>query len=112
MTYLDQGLSETVTMSMLITNNTTGRTYWLKDYLLNLSGDMLTISGTYYHPTHGYVVMSTITPLTVTGIDATPTSGELLFAGSNGTKARLTFTSVGYTIEVDAAGSGTFVTLP
>ena len=108
MAYLDDGVSKSLTMSMLLIDNVAQRTYWMKDYAMNMSGNMLTLSGTYFHPFHGYVIMSTLTPLTTSTIDARPTSGQLLFTGSNGTKARLTFTSGGYTIEVDQAGNGVY----
>lgn len=106
------GASETVSMSVVLTDMLSGRTYWVKDYALVLTGTSLTLSGTYYDPVHGYVVISTVTPLTVATVDALPTSGQLLFSGSNGTRARLTFTASGYVVEVDATGTGTYVVVP
>jgi hypothetical protein len=117
--YSNSGTEETVTMSAVVTDNVSGRTYWEKDYNLTFSGDSLTLSGTHYDPVYGYVVFSTITPITVTAIDATPTSGQLLFSGSNGTKVRLTFFSGGRnsgggspTVEADTTGDGTYVVIP
>jgi hypothetical protein len=110
--YSTSGATKTVTMSVVLTDNVSKLTYWVKDYALTLVGSLLTISGTYYDPAHGFVVISTVTPLTVTTIDATPTSGQLLFSGRNGTSARLTFTSTGYIVEVDTAGNGTYVVVP
>ena len=106
------GTTETLTLSVVITNNLTGLTYWAKDYVLTVTGASLTLTGAYYDPVHGYVVISTITPLTVSTTDAKPTAGQLLFTGASGTRARLTFTSSGYVVEVDTTGSGTFVTVP
>lgn len=110
--YSTSGATETVTMSVVLTDTLSGRTYWVKDYVLVLTGTTLTLSGTYYDPVHGYVVISTITPLTVTTVDAMPTSGQLLFSGSNGTTARLTFTGSGYIVEVDETGTGVYVLVP
>jgi hypothetical protein len=117
--YSNSGTEETVTMSAVVTDNVSGRTYWEKDYKLTISGGSLTLSGTHYDPVYGYVVFSTITPITVTAIDATPTSGQLLFSGSNGTKVRLTFFSGGRnsgggspTVEADTTGDGTYVVIP
>lgn len=112
MSFSTSGASKTVSMSVVLTDNVSRLTYWAKDYVLVLTGSSLTVSGTYYDPVHGYVVISTITPLTVSTVDATPTSGQLLFSGSNGTKARLTFTASGYIIEVDTVGNGTYVVVP
>jgi hypothetical protein len=106
------GASQTVTMTVVLTDNVSGHTYWVKDFSLTLSGSLLTVSGTYYNPVYGYVIISTATPLTVTTFDSSPTSGRLLFNGSNGTKARLTFSSGGSTVEADTSGNGTYVNVP
>lgn len=110
--YSRSGTAEAITMSVLLTDKVSGRTYWVKDYSLILEGSSLSVSGTYYDPVHGYVVISTVTPLTVSTADAMPTAGQLIFTGSNGTKARLTFTGSGYIVEVDTTGSGTYVVVP
>lgn len=109
MAFSTVGMTKTLTMSMVLADNVSARTYWIKDFTMALSGNLLTVNGTYYDHVHGYVVISTITPLTVTTIDDTPTSGRLLFSGSNGTKARLTFISGGQTVEADTTGTGTYV---
>jgi hypothetical protein len=106
------GATKTVIISVVLTDNVSSRTYWVKDLSQTLAGGSLTVTGTYYDPIHGFVLISTITPLTVTTIDATPTSGQLLFSGRNGTKARLTFTSGGSTVEADTTGNGTYVIIP
>lgn len=106
------GVSRSVSMSVVLTDNATARTYWVRDYALVITGTTLTLNGTYYDPIHGYVIISTVTPLTVSSADATPTAGQLLFTGLNGTRARLTFTASGYIVEVDTAGNGTYVVVP
>jgi len=112
MTCSSSAAAETVTMSVVLTDDVSGRTYWVKDYSLIQVGSSLTVTGTYYDPVHGYVVITTVTPLTVSTVDAMPTAGQLLFTGSNGTNARLTFTGTGYTVEVDTTGTGTYVVVP
>lgn len=112
MAYSSSGATSSVTMSVVLSDNTSGRTYWVKDFALTLAGTSLTVTGTYYDPIHGYVVISTVTPLTVTTFDATPTSGQMVFSGNNGTDARLTFISGGYIIEADTVGNGTYVVVP
>jgi hypothetical protein len=106
------GATKSVSMSVVLTDNASGRTYWVKEFTLVQTGTSLTVTGTYYDPIHGYVIISTVTPLTVSTFDSTPTSGQLLFSGSNGTKARLTFASASSTVEVDAAGNGTYMIVP
>lgn len=107
------GGTETTVISLVLQNSATGKTYWVKDYTYTLNGlGELTLTGTYYDPVHGYVSISTLTPLQVATPDAWPTAGVLLFSGANGSKARLTFTATGYSIEVDLTGSGVFTTVP
>lgn len=102
----------TVTLSAVLVDNASHRSFWFKDMVTTRNGTSETVRGTFYDPTHGYVVISTITPLTVATTDADPTAGQLLFTGNNGTKARLTFTSGGHVVEVDADGSNTFAVVP
>lgn len=97
-----------VNMSIVLTDNISKRTYWLKDYIQTLAGNSLTIAGNYYDPVHGYVVISTVSPLTVSAVDAAPVSGQLLFTGRNNTKARLSFNNGGHTVEADI-GNGVYV---
>lgn len=60
--YSTSGATKSVTMSVVLTDNVSSRTYWVKDFTLTLTGSSLTVSGTYYDPVHGYVVISTVTP--------------------------------------------------
>jgi len=104
--------STNMNISIVLLDNTDNKTYWLKDFSLVLTNGMMSISGTYYDHDYGYVVISTVIPLTVSTYSSIPTSGQLLFTGSNGTKARLTYTDSGYTVEVDASGNNTYVVIP
>jgi hypothetical protein len=106
------GLTKSLTMSIVILNIADNRTYWVKDFSLALTGNKLAISGTYYDHVHGFVVISTVTPLTVSSYSTKPTSGELQFAGRNGTKARLTYTTSGYILEIDTSGNNTYILVP
>ena len=112
MSFSNTGYTKSLIMSVVLLDSADNRTYWLKDYTATLAGDTMSISGTYYDHDHGYVVISTVTPLTVSEYSSTPTAGQLLFTGSNGTKARLTYTSSGYILEVDAGGNDTYVVVP
>lgn len=105
------GSTKTTTMTLAVTDSNS--TIVLKDYTLQLyNNSSLTVTGTYFDPVNGYVVISTLTPLIVSDLSATPTAGVLLFTGSNGTKARLTFTTGGYIVYADTVGNGTFILVP
>jgi len=104
--------SKTLNISVVRTEDTNSRTYWAKDFSFVLTGNRMSVSGTYYDHVNGYVAVTTLTPLTVSTYSSTPTSGQLLFTGSNGSKARLTYTYTGYTLEIDASGNNTYVVVP
>ena len=112
LSYSIVGITRTVSMSVVLTDNSSGRTFWVKDFNVAEAGNLLTVTGTYYDPINGYVVISTSTPLTAMALDAPPTSGQLLFSGANGTKARLTFSGGGSTVEADTVGNGIYLIVP
>lgn len=122
MTMGNSGITTSLTQSIVLKDKATGKTYWFKDYTLQQTGTALQMTGTYYDHDHGYVDISTVTQLTAATTDALPSTGQLLFTGKNGTKARLTFGSLypgadagsldGYYVEVDANGIGSFVVVP
>lgn len=109
----NSGSMKILKMTLAVTDNASKLTAAIKDYTLTLTNNSsLTCTGTFYDPIQGYVTVSTPSPLIVSSLSARPTSGQLLVTGSNGTKARLTFSSGGYTVWVDATGNGTFVAAP
>jgi hypothetical protein len=90
-----------ITISLIVLYDSTGATYWVKDYTFTVKANgSMYLTGRYYDPSHGYVDISTVTPLTLNSIDARPTAGILLFTGANDSSARLTFTVTGYDIVV------------
>ena len=109
------GLTNTIGMDMVLTKAATGKSYWAHNYRFTLVTDAaasyldLTASGRFYDADNGYVDFSTPTALHAAATAAGPTSGVILFSGSNGSKARLTVNSDGsYLIEADANGDGTY----
>lgn len=83
-----------------------GKLYWMKDYSLNLMelpGRVeAEVFGRFYHPDHGYVIVSTNVPFVLCDGDDWPTTGELLIDGLNGTRAKLsTLSHGGYTVDAD-----------
>ncbi|MBW4056297.1 MAG: hypothetical protein HIU83_13025 [Proteobacteria bacterium] len=107
---LDQTNSaKTITISAVLFDTRTNSTSWFKELIFTFVGSSLTVSGTYYDPVYGYVEIATVTPLMSSAFADSATSGQLLFTGSNGSKARLTFTGSGDIVEVDTAGNDDFV---
>ncbi len=109
--------SVSMSMSMLIQDGT-GKVYQVQGYTLamteGISDTSLTVSGTFFHPDHGSVTVSTEQEFVVNNTDDYPSSGILLVTGDTGiaggaTKARLvTVDSTSYYVEADTNGDGTY----
>jgi hypothetical protein len=84
--------SSTATVDLLM-KDCSGEVFWVKDYTLAIFEGVdyadVEVSGRFYHPTYGYVDLSTILPVRIFSIDEWPAFGELQVVGEDGTKARL-----------------------
>jgi hypothetical protein len=73
--------------------DSSGEVFWVRDYILRITEGLdyvdLEVSGRFYHPTHDYVDLSTITPARTYYSYEWPSSGVLQIEGGGGTKARL-----------------------
>jgi hypothetical protein len=86
-----------------------GQIYWIKDYSMNIAEFIgyteIEIFGTFYHPEHGYVELTTMEPFIVHYEDEWPTSGLLKIKGGNNTQARLSpLNQAHLSIEADTDG--------
>ena len=110
--------STSVTLNMVMLDNTTDKTYKAENYVMtitdNLTSVTTTISGRLYDPDYGYVDITTPTPLVISSGDTYPSSGVVLATGSDGSsgnpaKAKLTaLSSTSYQIEIDEDGDNTY----
>lgn len=108
-------LNYTMTMNMDFRDNVKNETYRLENYVVNITDSILyvdiDISGTVYHPTHGYVTVTTTTSVRINNTDENPTSGVVELVGTGGSKVRVTFTTNDtYTMDIDSDGDTTFET--
>lgn len=113
-----QSLPVVATMELLIRDNISAEVYWVNNYTLQITpgaGNMeLEISGRFYHPGHGFVILTTPEPLVLNVGDEWPSSGVFMVEGAIGpggsfTTARLTaLSSTTYLIEADTNGDGQF----
>ena len=89
--------SFTATMDMRLRDNSTGKVHWISNYAMTISvaeGYVeFTVSGKFYHPNHGFVVISTPTPFRINSGQSWPSQGVMILTGKNSTKARLTVNS-------------------
>lgn len=104
---------KTLSMDLLIKDNIAEKVYKMEGYSMNITdaGAYIEISGAgrYYHPDFGYVVISSETPFRINAGDFFPTSGVLVAAGDNNTKARLTsLSSMSCRVEADTDGDGIY----
>ncbi len=90
-----------------------GQVYWIKDYSMNIAEFIgfteIEIFGSFYHPEHGYVELTTLEPFIVHSEDEWPISGLLRIKGANNTQAQLSpLNQVHLSIEADTDGDGGF----
>jgi hypothetical protein len=112
------GSSATITITMLLRDNSTGKVYWVQNYTLTLTEGVgyvdIEVSGRYYDPDYGYVDITTPTPLRIYDNDDYPSSGVLVVEGEDGTaggptRARLTaVSSTTYQVTADTNGDGSY----
>lgn len=105
----------TMTMNLDFRDNVKNETYRLENYVVNITDYIsyidVDISGTVYHPTHGYVAVTTTTTVLIYSTDENPTSGVVELVGSGGSKVVVTFnTNDTYTMDIDSDGDTTFET--
>ena len=92
--FSNEGTNEVLKLSCTL--NSSGKTYWIKDWTYTFSPDnFMTITGVYYHPSYGYAEITTPTRLTVSSLSGSPTAGVFQAAGAHCSKARLTFSATG-----------------
>lgn len=107
-----------ITTTSVIKDDTTGKTYWLKDFNVTaLQGDgfvVITADGRYYDHDYGYVDVSTEQPFILNNNNDWPASGILLLTGAEGTAggntmARLVVLDAdSFKVEADTDGDGAF----
>jgi len=101
-----------ITVDLLIKEISTGQVYWVNQYTYSTADDGTEeLTGTFYDPNYGYVVLSTETPFVYNqDDDYFPSEGVLLLTGGVGsaggaTKARLTMlSSARYQVVADTDG--------
>ena len=103
-------------LNIVIGDNTTGKTYWMHDYRIEIEYDRdteyVSISGLFYDYDYGYVVLSTELPLVYYDNDDFPSRGLIVAAGAEGSAGGSTHawleiqSSSTYTLYVDTDGDG------
>lgn len=92
-----------------------GTVYWVHG--LNIAITALptyhdvTVNGTFYHPAHGYVTVSTPTTLRIFVTDHHPSSGSLLLSDAQNRRALITaLDATTYQLQIDADANGSYET--
>ncbi|MBI1821275.1 MAG: hypothetical protein HY036_00395 [Nitrospirae bacterium] len=103
-----------ITFNFLIQNDADKKVYWVQNGTITIATGNgyvdVTMGGRVYLPDYGYVDISTPTPFRVMTNDSYPSSGVLILTGSNNSKARLTaLNNTTYQVDLDPAGTGTYV---
>ena len=108
---VDVSGSPSVASLAMLMKDSSGEVFWVRDYTLSITEGVdyvdLEVSGKFYHPTHGYVDLSTKTPVRTYNIYRWPSSGELEIVGGENTTARLIVLDANYCqIFADINGDG------
>jgi hypothetical protein len=85
--------------------------FWVNNYILRIAEGLdyvdLEVSGRFYHPTHGYVDLSTIAPVRTYNSYEWPSSGILQIVGGGGTAAQMMVIDENYyKVVADTNGDG------
>ncbi len=103
-------LTQTVSIEMVLRDNTTQKTQWLNNFVLaitpGIGSDGVTISGRYYNPDEGYVTLATPLALEIMSIDDYPSSGTLTATGANGKATLSALSNTSYRVDVDLGDDG------
>ncbi len=71
-----------------------GKVYWIEDYNITIDESVnpvrIEMSGTFYHPDHGYVTLATNATFEIFDGDEWPNSGILVVTGANSFKVKIT----------------------
>ena len=93
MSMIFNGSTVNAVMSMLLRDNTSGDVNKIENLNVAIQDTgttgVITVSGRFYDPAYGYVVLSTLTPFEISGNNEWPSSGLLRADGDNGTWATL-----------------------
>jgi hypothetical protein len=110
------GSPATITITMLLQDNSTSKVYWVQDYTIEATEGAgyvdIEVSGRYYDPDHGYVTFTTPTPFRIYDAYDYPSQGVLVITGNTGseggpTRARLEALSpTTYRVQADTDGDG------
>lgn len=83
----------TFEMTMVMRDDVSGETFKVENYRVVASGNTIAVSGRFYDPAHGFVTLSTPTPLQHDFPGDWPSAGVLRCDGANGTWVQMTFTA-------------------
>ncbi|MDY6843351.1 MAG: hypothetical protein SVW57_04580 [Thermodesulfobacteriota bacterium] len=106
-------VSMEIDMDIYVQYSSTGTVYWANNYAMTLDEGtnyiQCALSGKYYDPDYGYVMVSTPIHFVIYNGDYWPTDGILIITGDGGAMARLTVLSgTEFQVEADTNGDGTY----
>lgn len=109
---LDPGGFQTVmSMDLRMQDNSTTEVFWMNNMTVTvndqLSSITLDMSGKTYHPTHGYVDLTTPTVLQINNGDEWPSSGVLKGVGDSSSFTLTATSSTNYQLDIDTDGDNT-----
>lgn len=99
----------TVSMDLVLTGASSGKTYWYRNYNISSSYSGLAIYGTFFHPDFGYVTVATQLPLVLSWEHDGFVRGRLSIVGAVSARAEMaSVTDELFRVATDSNGDGVF----
>jgi len=97
--------SSTLTLNMVMANNTKSEQIKLENFVVTTGAYSVEYSGRIYHSTHGYVDVTTLTPMSFDS-SGYMSSGSIKLDGANSYAILSAATNGGYVLEIDSNADG------
>jgi len=105
-TMVSQGLlASSMTLNMIMLDNKNNEQVKLENFIVSTGSSAVEFSGRMYHSVHGYVDVTTPTPMSFDS-SGYMTSGSLKFSGASSSAILSATTEGGYQLEIDENGDG------
>ena len=101
-------------LDIIFEDNLTGQSVWFNNFTIDTTASEvggfteITMAGQYYDWVHGFVTVTTVSPLRVIGSDEWPSGGEYILQGDNSSARIVVLSNTTFELSVDEDGDGNY----
>ena len=101
-------------MDIIFEDNLTGQAVWFENFTIDTTASEIggfteiSIAGRYYDWVHGFVTVTTVSPLRVMGSDEWPSAGEYILEGDSSSAHIEVLSNTTFQLSVDEDGDGNY----